>query len=58
MSVRLSVIYEDHLWYPILVTEGGQSRIVEMQGKEMNAWKRARYLEQLAHRQKYPKTEI
>lgn len=32
--------YVDHLWYPILVRVRGSnhSRIVEMQGCEVNAW--------------------
>lgn len=32
--------YEDHLWYPILVKVPGSSynRIVEMRGREVNAW--------------------
>ena len=30
--------YVDHLWYPILVKMGGGHRIVEMQGREVNAW--------------------
>ncbi len=32
--------YEDHLWYPILVRVRGSnhSRIVKMQGCEVNAW--------------------
>ena len=32
--------YEDHLWYPILVKipGSGYNRIVEMQGREVNAW--------------------
>jgi hypothetical protein len=37
-SVRILPIYEDHLWYPILVKMNGYHRIVEMQGKEVNAW--------------------
>lgn len=28
----------DHLWYPILVKMGGGHKIVELQGKEVNAW--------------------
>jgi hypothetical protein len=37
-SVRIILKYEDHLWYPILVKMNGYHRIVEMQGKEVNAW--------------------
>ena len=33
-------ILEDDLWYPILIPMGGYCRIVEMQGKEVNAWNR------------------
>jgi hypothetical protein len=38
MTIRLIPKYEDHLWYPILVRHGGYCRIVEMQGREANAW--------------------
>lgn len=37
-SVRIPQKYEDNLWYPILVLAGGGHRIVEMQGKSINAW--------------------
>jgi hypothetical protein len=37
-SIRLIPRYVDHLWYPILIPMGGYCRIVEMQGKEVNAW--------------------
>ena len=30
--------YVDNLWYPILVKMGGGHKIVEMQGKQVNAW--------------------
>lgn len=30
--------YKDHLWYPILVKIGGYCLIVEMQGKDVNAY--------------------
>lgn len=34
--------YEDHLWYPIIVTNylDGTREIVEMQGREVNAYNR------------------
>lgn len=38
MTVRVIPRYIDHLWYPILVKIAGYHRIVEMQGKEVNAW--------------------
>jgi len=38
MSFRIIPRYIDHLWYPILVKMGGGHRIVEMQGKSVNAW--------------------
>jgi hypothetical protein len=38
MSFRIIPRYVDHLWYPILVKMGGGHRIVEMQGKSVNAW--------------------
>jgi hypothetical protein len=40
MQVKPIPRYVDHLWYPILVRVRGSnhSRIVEMQGKEVNAW--------------------
>lgn len=31
-------VYEDRLWYPILVKMGGGHKIVEMQGCEVNRW--------------------
>jgi hypothetical protein len=39
-SLKVIPRYIDHLWYPILVKSfgGGGHRIVEMQGKEVNAW--------------------
>lgn len=37
-SVRIIPRYVDHLWYPILVKIAGYHRIVEMQGREVNAW--------------------
>ena len=37
-SVRVIPRYVDHLWYPILVKMGGGHKIVEMQGKQVNAW--------------------
>ena len=30
--------YEDNLWYPILVKIGGNHKIVEMQGRDVNRW--------------------
>lgn len=33
-----SKVYENHLWYPIVVKTDGVSQIVEMQGKEVNEW--------------------
>ena len=35
-------IYEDHLWYPIIVIDyrDGTRQIVEMQGREVNAYNR------------------
>ena len=39
MTIRIIPRYVDHLWYPILVkTGGGGCRIVELQGREVNAW--------------------
>jgi hypothetical protein len=38
MSFKIIPRYVDHLWYPILVKMGGYHRIVEMQGKSVNAW--------------------
>lgn len=38
MTIRIIPRYEDHLWYPILVKMAGYYRIVEMQGREVNAW--------------------
>lgn len=37
-SIRNHGPYENHLWYPIVFTVNGVSRIVEMQGCEVNAW--------------------
>ena len=38
-TVRIIPRYVDHLWYPILVKGlGGGCRIVELQGREVNAW--------------------
>jgi|Laugrespbdmm15dd_1035085.scaffolds.fasta_scaffold56155_2 hypothetical protein len=37
-SIRVIPRYVNHLWYPILVKMGGGHRIVELQGKEVNAW--------------------
>ena len=36
--IRVIPRYIDHLWYPILVKMAGYHRIVEMQGREVNAW--------------------
>jgi hypothetical protein len=36
--MRMIPRYVDHLWYPILIKMAGYHRIVEMQGKEVNAW--------------------
>lgn len=36
--IKPTVRYVDHLWYPILVKFGGGHKIVEMQGKQVNAW--------------------
>ncbi len=38
--IKVTPRYVDHLWYPILVkiTCAGYHQIVEMQGKEVNAW--------------------
>ncbi len=38
--IKVGPTYEDHLWYPILVRYGGAAycHIVEMQGREVNAW--------------------
>jgi hypothetical protein len=38
MSFKYTPRYIDHLWYPILVKMAGYHRIVEMQGREVNAW--------------------
>jgi hypothetical protein len=40
MTPRIIPRYVDHLWYPILCRGlgSGHCRIVEMQGKEVNAW--------------------
>lgn len=38
MTVKIIPRYVNHLWYPILVPFSGANRIVEMQGKEVNAW--------------------
>jgi hypothetical protein len=40
MTVRVIPRLEDHLWYPIVVKfpGGGYHHIIEMQGKEVNAW--------------------
>ena len=38
MTVRIIPRYVDHLWYPILVKMGGGHKIVELQGREVNAW--------------------
>ena len=38
MTFKLIERYEDHLWYPIIVKIGGERRIVEMQGIEVNRW--------------------
>jgi hypothetical protein len=37
-SIKITPRYEDHLWYPILVKFAGYHHIIEMQGKEVNAW--------------------
>ena len=37
-SIKITPRYEDHLWYPILIKNGGYNHIKEMQGKEINAW--------------------
>lgn len=38
MTVKIIPRYVDHLWYPILMVPfSGANRIVEMQGKEVNA---------------------
>ena len=36
--IRVIPRYVDHLWYPILVKMNGYCQIVEMQGKDVNAW--------------------
>lgn len=38
--IKIIPRYEDHLWYPILVKFPGcgNQHIIEMQGKEVNAW--------------------
>ncbi len=38
MTHRIVPRYEDHLWYPILVKEGGGHVIRELQGKSVNEW--------------------
>ncbi len=38
MTIRIIPRYEDHLWYPILVKMSGCHQIMEMQGKQVNAW--------------------
>ena len=38
MTIRIIPRYENHLWYPILVKMGGGHKIVELQGREVNAW--------------------
>ena len=38
MTIRIIPRYIDHLWYPILVKAGGGHKIVELQGREVNAW--------------------
>jgi hypothetical protein len=35
--IKIYERYKDDLWYPILTKIGGYNRIVEMQGKEVNA---------------------
>lgn len=38
LMIKTTPRYVDHLWYPILVKVGGINKIVEMQGREVNAW--------------------
>jgi hypothetical protein len=39
----LPKVYQDDLWYPILVPVNGYCRIVEMQGKDVNRYNEAIY---------------
>lgn len=37
--IKIVPRYVDHLWYPIVVTmSAGGTKIVEMQGREVNTW--------------------
>ena len=40
MQVKPCQVYKDDLWYPILVKISGYHHIVEMLGRNANAWNR------------------
>ena len=38
MSIKVRPPLKDNLWYPIVIKENNETKIVEMLGKDVNEW--------------------
>jgi len=38
MSISVKPPFKDTLWYPVVIKENNETKIVEMLGKEVNEW--------------------